>query len=67
MNFIAGMLRARIHWEVTLSRKACVNDNQSARRRIEYVTATDQAEVKKIIGNTPRLSAFRISSIREAR
>ena len=65
-NF-TGKLRANINWEVTLSRKACLNENESARRRLEYVTARDQAEVRKIIADDPKFKAFRVSSIREAR
>jgi len=64
---MTGKPPARIHWEVTLSRKACVNANQSIRKRIEYIRAVDQEEARQMISANPLLAAFRVSSIREAR
>lgn len=65
-NFF-GLLRAPIKWEITLSRKPTANEEQNARKRIEYVRAPDQHEAKRIALAMPQNAAFRFSSIREAR
>lgn len=35
-------------FEVSMDRRTCMNASQNARKRIEYVRASDHAEAKKI-------------------
>lgn len=57
MNF-TGLLRAPINWQVFLKRKACLNDNQTARRKVAYVRAPDKDEAKRIALLLPENAAF---------
>lgn len=66
LNF-TGVVRSRQTFEITLSRKASANENQNARKRIEYVRAHDKEEAKRLALEMPQNKAFVVSSIREAR
>lgn len=57
--------RAR-DFEVTMHRKACVNANQAARKRIAYVRAVSPDAAKQAAEAKPENSAFRAMSARPA-
>ena len=45
-------------WEVYLRRKACVDDAQSARKKVAYVTAGNVQQAKEIALARPENRAF---------
>lgn len=45
-------------FRVALKRKACLNDNESARSKVEYIKATDWHEAKGIALAKPENRAF---------
>lgn len=55
---LTGVARSRQTFAVYLKRKACLNDNQTARRRVEYVKAHDKEEAKAIALAKPENAAF---------
>ena len=64
---LQGMLSAPIKWRAVLKKKACLNANQSARTKTDYVTAGNIGEAKRLILSKPDNQAFIIESIREQR
>lgn len=58
MNFVSGMLTTKQNFAVYLKRKACLNDNQTARRKVDYVQASDWHEAKNIALAKPENRAF---------
>lgn len=66
LNF-AGLMSAKINFEVYLKRKHCLNANESARRRVVHVRASDVGEAKRIALAMPENSAFVAESVREVR
>lgn len=56
-NF-SGLTSSRQKFAVYLKRKACLNDNQNARRKVDYVQATDWQEAKAISLAKPENKAF---------
>lgn len=49
-----------MNWEVSLKRKACVDDAQSARKKVAYVIAKNAEEAKAIALAKPENRAFLI-------
>lgn len=47
-----------MNWEVYLKRKACVDEAQSARKKVSYVTAKTVEEAKEIALAKPENRAF---------
>jgi len=47
-----------MNWEVYLKRKACVDEAQSARKKVAYVTADTVEEAKAIALAKPENRAF---------
>lgn len=47
-----------MNWEVYLKRKACVDDAQSARKKVAYVTAPNIEEAKAIALSRKENAAF---------
>jgi len=47
-----------VNWEIYLKRKACIDDAQSARKKVAYVTAGDVQQAKKIALARPENRAF---------
>ncbi len=47
-----------MNWEVYLKRKACVDDAQSARKKVAYVAANNAEEAKAIALAKPENRAF---------
>lgn len=45
-------------WEVYLRRKACIDDAQSARKKVAYVTAGNVQQAKEIALARPENRAF---------
>ena len=64
---LSQMLSAPIKWRAILKKKACLNANQSARSKTEYVIAGNVGEAKRLILAKPENQAFIIESIREDR
>lgn len=58
MSFAEGMLTSKQNFAVYLKRKACLNDNQTARRKVDYVQASDWMEAKNISLAKPENKAF---------
>ena len=56
-NF-TGLARSKQNFAVYMKRKACINDNQSARRKVDYVRADDWMEAKNIALSKPENKAF---------
>ncbi len=52
-------------FEVSMDRRTCMNAAQNARKRIEYVRASDQSEAKKIAER--KRPEFKAMSAREVR
>lgn len=45
---LAGMLKAPMHnYEVSMQRKATINEGQNVRRKVAYVKAYNEAEAKR--------------------
>lgn len=62
---LTNMLRAPLrNFEVTMTRKACLNANQSARKCIAYVRAEDQSAAIKAAEKLRDKAAFRAVSAR---
>ncbi len=47
-----------MNWEIYLKRKACIDDAQSARKKVAYVTAPDMQQAKEIALARPENRAF---------
>lgn len=60
MSFAEGMLTSKQNFRVALKRKACLNDNQTARRKVDYVRAGDWMEARDISLAKPENRAFMI-------
>lgn len=69
MNFVHGMLKAPIHWRVTLRRKSSASKaGQDARRKVEDVIASDQSTAKALaLQKFDNAKYFEVESVREAR
>ena len=47
-----------MNWEIYLKRKACIDDAQSARKKVAYVTAGNVQQAKEIALARPENWAF---------
>lgn len=55
---LTNVVRSRQHFAVYLRKKACLNENKSARRKVVYVRANDKAEAKTVALSMPENAAF---------
>ncbi len=59
------LMRAPVRdFEVSMTRKACLNANESARKCVVYVRAVDVKEAMQIAGRLPHRAAFKAMSAR---
>ena len=54
-------------YEALLQRKACLNDNQSARQKRETVVASDEAMAREVVLKRRENQAFVVAKIKEVR
>lgn len=65
---LAHMLRAPMRdFEVAMTRKACLNANESARKCVVYVRAINAAEAMTLAAKQPGRAAFKAMSAREVK
>lgn len=65
---LTNMMRAPLrHFEVSMTRKACLNANESARQCVAYVQAIDAREAMRLAERLPHRAAFKAMSAREAK
>ena len=53
-------------FEVSMTRKACFNDNQAARKCVAYVRTADTQEAMELAERLPNRAAFKAMSARAA-
>lgn len=62
---LSNLMRAPVRdFEVSMTRKACLNANEAARKCVVYVRAVDAREAMQLASRLPNRAAFKAMSAR---
>lgn len=62
---LSNLMRAPLRdYEVSMTRKACLNANEASRKCVVYVRAVDEKEAMHLASRLPHRAAFKAMSAR---